>query len=111
MPTYRYAELPAFRISDGRERRLVHTDHLMIVVLDVTDGRAAAPDPYHSHPHEQVSYVAEGEVNFLMEGNITRLSPGDVYSVPPDIPHAIQPLSPRVRLIDCFTPIRQDFLK
>ena len=111
MPTYAYADLPAFRISERRERRLAHTDHLMIVVLDVTDGPASEPDPYHSHPHEQVSYVAEGEVNFLMEGRTTRLKPGDVYTVPPDVPHAIQPISPHVRLIDCFTPIRQDFLK
>jgi hypothetical protein len=31
--------------------------------------------------------------------------------VPSDKPHSIQLLTKHVRLVDCFTPIRQDFLE
>jgi len=41
----------------------------------------------------------------------TRLSAGDLFTVPANVPHAVQTLSPHVRLIDAFSPIRQDFLK
>jgi len=51
-----------------------------------------------------------GEVLFFLDGVPTRLGPGDIYTVPPDVPHAIQLLTPSVRLVDTFHPLREDFL-
>lgn len=107
----KYHDMPATKIREGAERRLGHTDNLMIVVVDFYDGPKAQPDPPHSHPHEQVSYVAEGEILFVMDGEQTRLRPGDVFLVPSGQPHSIQQLTEHVRLVDCFTPIREDFLE
>jgi quercetin dioxygenase-like cupin family protein len=98
-------------IRAGRSRYLAHTDHLMAVVVDFDDGPAAAPDPPHSHPHEQVSYVAAGELILVMEEEKTRLSAGDLFTVPANVPHAVQTLTPHVRLVDAFNPIREDFLQ
>jgi quercetin dioxygenase-like cupin family protein len=111
MTALKYSEMPTEKISEGAERRLGYTDNLMIVVIDFHDGPKDAPDPLHSHPHEQVSYVAEGEIIFVLNGEKTRLEPGDVFLVPSGEPHSIQLLTEHVRLIDCFTPIREDFLK
>jgi quercetin dioxygenase-like cupin family protein len=55
--------------------------------------------------------VAEGEILFVMEDQQTRLRPGDVFLIPSGKPHSIQQLTEHVRLVDCFTPIREDFLK
>jgi quercetin dioxygenase-like cupin family protein len=98
-------------IGDGRTRYLTHTDNLMMVVIDCTDGPKEQPDPPHSHPHEQITYVAEGELYFFIDGTPYRLSAGDMIAVPPNLPHTIQPLSPKVRLVDTFNPIRQEFLR
>jgi quercetin dioxygenase-like cupin family protein len=98
-------------IAPGRARYLAHTDHLMAVVIDFEDGPSAQPDPPHHHPHEQVTYVAEGELLFFIDGEPHKLSAGDLITVPGDVPHTIQLLSARVRLVDTFTPIRADFLK
>ena len=111
MTVLKYHEVPAVKIREGVERRLGRTDNLMIVVVDFYDGPKSQPDPPHSHPHEQVSYVAEGEVLFVIDGEQTRLGPGDVFLVPPGKPHSTQQLTRHVRLVDCFTPIREDFLK
>lgn len=111
MTTIKYSESPSTRFRPDGERRLGYTGHLMMVIVDFTGGPQPQPDPPHSHPHEQASYVAEGEINFVIEGKITRLAPGDMFLVPPGIPHSIQLLTPHARLIDCFTPIREDFLK
>ena len=110
MAAFQYEQLPAAPIRQGAERRLAHTDNLMIVIVDFHDGPQSQPDPLHSHPHEQVSYVAAGEIIFVMEGQQTRLGAGDVFVVPSGKPHTIQLLSQHARLIDCFTPIRGDFL-
>jgi quercetin dioxygenase-like cupin family protein len=98
-------------IAPGRTRYLAHTDHLMVVAMDFEDGPSAQPDPPHHHPHEQVTYVAKGELYFFIDGEPHRLSAGDLITVPGDVPHSIQLLSKHVRLIDTFTPIRTDFLK
>ncbi len=98
-------------IAPGRTRYLAHTNNLMVVVIDFEDGPSAQPDPPHRHPHEQVTYVAEGELYFFIDGEPHRLSAGDLVTVPGDVPHSIQLLSARVRLVDTFTPIRADFLK
>ena len=40
-----------------------------------------------------------------------QLGPGDLFTVPPNVPHTVRLLTERVRLVDCFTPLREDFLK
>jgi quercetin dioxygenase-like cupin family protein len=98
-------------IGKGRQRYLAHTDKLMMVVIDFYDGPTAEPDPPHSHPHEQVSYVASGEILFFLDGRPEHLRPGDMYTAPPNVPHSVQLLTDHVRLVDSFTPVREDFLK
>jgi quercetin dioxygenase-like cupin family protein len=98
-------------ISQGVSRYLAHLPNLMMVVVDFENGPASQPDPPHSHPHEQISYVVSGEINVVIENEITRLKPGDLFTVPPNLPHSIQLLTPKARLIDAFTPIREEFLK
>ena len=92
-------------------RRIVHTSRLMMVVIDFSGGPWAAPDPLHSHPHEQITYLAEGEILYLAEGEEPRrMQAGETFAVPGGRPHAIQLLSPTARLVDSFTPLREDFL-
>jgi quercetin dioxygenase-like cupin family protein len=110
MKVSKIKEVKPVSITPTRKRRILHTDHLMMVAFDFADGPAANPDPPHSHPHEQVTYIAQGEVLFFIGEESARRVPGDMGAVPPDLPHRIQLLTPTARLIDTFTPIRQDFL-
>lgn len=102
---------PRQKISPARERYLAHTDHLMMTVLDFNDGPAEQPDPPHSHPHEQITYVADGRVRFFLDSDPYDLSAGDMIAIPADVPHSIQLLTPYARLVDTFSPVREDFLK
>jgi quercetin dioxygenase-like cupin family protein len=110
MTALKYSDITPEKIGEGAERRVAHTDNLMIVVVDFSDGPKSQPQPTHTHPHEQACYVAEGEVLFITDGEQARLGPGDVFLVPSGRPHTIQRLTEHVRLVDCFTPIREDFL-
>jgi quercetin dioxygenase-like cupin family protein len=109
MGTLKEIEANKEPIAKKRERYLTHTEKLMMVVIDFDDGPTSEPDPPHSHPHEQVSYVAEGEILFFLDKEATRLSKGDMFTVPPNIPHTVQLLTKHVRLVDTFTPLRKDF--
>ena len=99
------------KISEVFERRIAHLDNLMTVVCDFTNGPADEPDKPHSHPHEQITYVAEGDLFLFLGEEKHLLSKGDIFTVPSGLPHCIQTISKHVRLIDSFSPIREDFLK
>ena len=98
-------------VAPGLRRKLIRTNKLMIVVVEFFEGPAEVPDPFHNHPHEQVSYIAEGELILFIEGiGEQKLVKGDLFAIPSGIPHTVQTLTQVVRIIDCFTPVREDFL-
>lgn len=111
MPVLKVKEAKSTVVKDGVVRRLVHTPRLMMVVIDFTNGPWTAPDPPHSHSHEQATYVESGEIIFFCDGEPDkRLSAGDMFWVPSNKRHTIQLLSASARLVDSFNPIREEFL-
>ncbi|HZI23646.1 MAG TPA: cupin domain-containing protein [Chryseolinea sp.] len=111
MPVLKTEDAVITAVKEGVERRLIHTDRLMTAVIDFLNGPWKEPDPPHSHVHEQITYVAEGEIIFFCEGEAEqRLQAGDMFSVPSGKEHTIQLLTKTAKLIDSFTPIRQEFL-
>lgn len=111
MPVLKTEDAVVTSVKDGVERRLIHTKRLMTAVIDFLNGPWQQPDPPHSHVHEQITYVAEGEIIFFCEGEPEqRLKGGDMFSVPSGKEHTIQLLTKTAKLIDSFTPIRDEFL-
>ncbi len=99
---------PAFMTPEGAERRVLSYGGGMMLVQFTFDAGITAP--VHCHPHEQIGYVVSGEIDLMMEGKeTTRLTAGCSYYVAPNVRHGIITRAPTV-LIDCFTPIREDFL-
>ena len=98
----------AFVLPDGTQRRVLsYGGNLMLVEFRFGAGIASA---LHSHPHEQVGYVLSGEIDFIEEGKpAERLVAGCSYYVSPNVKHNIVTYAPTV-LLDCFTPVRDDFL-
>ena len=113
MPTFKFADLPVAEPAPNMLRREAHTGNIMVTVVDFVNGPSPAAPPHH-HPHEQISYMAEGKVNFIIgegdEQTIDMLEPGDLVIIPPNAPHTVEPLTETARVVDCFYPIRADFL-
>ena len=102
------AREPAVTTPDGAQRRVLsYGDNLMLVEFTFEADKASWE---HSHPHEQVGYVVEGEIDFYMTGHEpVRLHKGGSYYVPADVRHYIVTHAPTV-LLDAFTPMRRDFV-
>lgn len=64
----------------------------------------------HSHPHEQITYVAKGSFSFTIGEEVKVISQGDGAYIPPDVIHGVEALEEGI-LVDVFTPMRKDFLK
>jgi mannose-6-phosphate isomerase-like protein (cupin superfamily) len=64
--------------------------------------------PAHSHPHEQVVNVLDGEFELVVEGTPHVLRTGDVFAIPGNAPHSGQALT-SCWILDVFCPIREDY--
>jgi quercetin dioxygenase-like cupin family protein len=75
---------------------------------------AAGSDvPWHSHPHEQLGVVLEGELHLIVGAEDAEpwvLHPGDVYAVPPHTGHRATSGPEGTRALDIFAPPREDYL-
>lgn len=105
-----YDKTEAIKVNENVSRKFAYLDNLMMVIVDFENGPMAEPDPFHSHAAEQTSYVAEGEVLVKIGDKEKRLKAGDIFIVPGGVPHTVQSLSSKLRLIDSFNPIREDFI-
>ncbi len=97
-----------FQIKEGLQRRLLaYGGSLMIAEFTFEAGVTA---DWHSHPHEQISYVVSGKVDYCVEGQEpVRLSAGGSFYVPSNKSHRVVAY-PRSVLIDVFTPMRDEFI-
>jgi quercetin dioxygenase-like cupin family protein len=112
MAVLKFDEVPYEKVKEGLERKIIHTNELMTVLIDFSNGPWEAPEPPHSHPHQQTSYVVEGEIIFYCEGEPDQhLKAGDMYAIPSGLKHTVKLLTKKVRLVDSFYPVREDFLK
>ena len=94
-------------LAPGNTRRvLIHTPELMQVEFGFDKGAVGA---LHSHPHIQVSYVVEGAFEVTIDGVTETVGAGGSFIVPSGLVHGVVALE-KGRLIDVFTPMRQDFL-
>ena len=113
MTTFKYEDTHVFQPAPNMMRRQAYTDHLMMTVVDFVDGPGVTV-PLHQHPHEQISYVAEGRVHFIIgagdDRTVDLVEAGDMVVVPPEAPHTVEVLTESARLVDCFYPIREDLL-
>jgi quercetin dioxygenase-like cupin family protein len=91
----------------GSTRRvMLSTPELMLVEFTFEEGGVGA---LHSHPHVQTSYIAEGTFDVTIDGRTETISAGGGYIVPSNLLHGVKALTAG-RLIDSFTPRRDDFL-
>lgn len=102
--------LEIVQVNPNVTRKMTHLDNLMVTIVEFTNGPMDKPDPFHSHIHEQMTYIAEGECMVLIGDTKQKLKAGDIFAVPSNVPHSVQSLNKKLKLIDTFSPIRADFL-
>jgi quercetin dioxygenase-like cupin family protein len=102
------AELRRETLTPGKVSRVIRAygAHLMMVEVSFAAGGVGAE---HAHTHEQATYCLAGEFRFQVQGESRVLRPGDSVFIPAGQPHGTVCISAG-RLLDCFSPAREDFL-
>lgn len=106
-------DVEAIELAPGVKAKLISGDKGMMSFVYIEPGAVV---PLHSHPHEQMGTVLEGEMRFYlgsMNPEDSRLmKAGDVYVAPGGVPHSAttahhdQP----VLVLDFFSPPREDYI-
>jgi quercetin dioxygenase-like cupin family protein len=63
----------------------------------------------HSHPNEQVTFIAKGALKFKIDGRDIVVNSGEVLTIPPNMPHSAEALEDTVDF-DIFNPPRADWI-
>ena len=97
--------IPPREIVPGYRAKFIHSDGMTLAYWEVEAGAAL---PEHSHPHEQIATVLEGEFELTVAGESRVLVPGQVAVIPGNVPHSGRAIT-ACRLLDAFQPAREDY--
>ena len=99
------AEREGKELRDGIVARTFWGEEMLMAVVDLA---ANSTLPMHSHPHEQVGIILEGEVTFVIGGETRLLKAGDIYIIPGNVAHEVRVGNQPAKVLDVFHPIRED---
>jgi quercetin dioxygenase-like cupin family protein len=101
----RLTGLAPIELVPGVSMRPLFGEGAMLNLLAFEPGAEVA---VHSHPHEQLGHVLEGELELTIAGEAHVLSPGDAYQIPGGTEHAARS-EKGCLVMDVFHPVREDY--
>ncbi|MEW6750420.1 MAG: cupin domain-containing protein [Candidatus Latescibacterota bacterium] len=108
MPFIQPDTLPEMELFEGIRGGIAAGERLMLSFLELAAG---AEVPEHSHPHEQAGLVLAGRLRFRIGQEERTVGPGDAFIIPPNVAHWGVVEEGPVRVLDLFSPPREDYLE
>jgi quercetin dioxygenase-like cupin family protein len=102
----RLAEADRYELAPGVSMQPLFGDGAMLNLLEFQPHSRV---PAHSHPHEQLGLVVEGELVLAIDGVEHGLGAGDAYQIPGGVEHAAWTAESACRVLDVFRPVREDY--
>ena len=90
----------------GCQMRTPFGQHLMLSYLEM---EAGAEVPLHSHPHEQGGMLLKGTMDLTIGDETRRVEAGAMFIIPPNVPHRAVAVNGPATILDCFSPVREDY--
>jgi quercetin dioxygenase-like cupin family protein len=81
-------------------------EKMLVALLDLP---AHSIVPLHSHPHEQVGMLLEGDLTYTVGDETRALKVGDVWIIPGGVEHTAIAGDHPVRVLDIFSPVREEY--
>ena len=98
-------DIKPMEMLDGFTAQFVHTKEMTISYWDVKKGSEL---PEHSHYHEQISQVIEGEFRFTIDKETKVMTPGQIAVIPSNAVHSGLAVTD-CKIMDIFVPVREDY--
>lgn len=85
---------------------LAYNDKLFLAEHEMVKGWVGT---VHSHPHDQIVYVVQGHLRVTCQGKTFDVRTGDTFVVRGGVEHGASAMEDS-RVIDVFTPCREDYI-
>jgi quercetin dioxygenase-like cupin family protein len=100
------AETSQHEIFPGVHIFTMAGERMMISLVEFAPRAVVQP---HSHPHEQMGMLLEGELTFTIDGETRTLLPGEMWRIPGGVVHSAVAGDKPVKALDVFHPVREDY--
>ncbi len=98
-------DLPKKKILEGFEGQFVHTENTTLAYWEVKKGAVL---PMHSHFHEQITQIIEGQFELTIGEQTQVCKIGELAVIPPNKMHGGRALTD-CKIFDIFSPVREDY--
>lgn len=97
--------IPAKILVPGITGYYAHGENLSFGYVELKAGSGV---PLHQHPHEQITYIIEGQLDMIIGEMACTLLPGMFHVISSNTPHSAVAKTD-CKLIDAFSPVREDY--
>ena len=92
-------------LTEGINGQYVHGEKSTFGYVTIDKGSAL---PAHQHPHEQITMMIEGNMEMTIGDDTYNLIPGTIQVIPSNVMHSAIAHTD-CKLIDIFTPVREEY--
>ncbi|MEO6611771.1 MAG: cupin domain-containing protein [Chitinophagaceae bacterium] len=98
--------IPPKELAPGITGYYTHGSSMSFGYVELAPGSSV---PMHQHVHEQITYIIEGELDMVIGGEECPLKAGMYHVIPSNTPHSAIART-ACKVIDAFSPLREDYL-
>ncbi len=93
-------------LAPGLTGYYAHGKHMTFGLIEI---KAGSDLSQHQHPHEQITYILEGQLDMTIDGKLCTLTAGMYYVIPSNVSHGAVAVTD-CKIIDVFNPVREDYV-
>ena len=98
-------DIPPKELAPGLNGYYAHGSNMTLGLVEI---KAGSNLPMHQHPHEQITYILEGQLDMTIDGKECKLTAGMYYVIPSNVIHGAVAVTD-CKVIDVFNPVREDY--
>jgi quercetin dioxygenase-like cupin family protein len=103
----RYRNTPVMELASGAKNYIVSAERITVSFVTLEPNIRITP---HRHEPEQMVIVNDGACDFIVDGKLYHLEEGDVLIIPSNVEHGNYSSDRGLRMIEVFSPPRQDMV-
>lgn len=92
-------------LFDGATAVFLHSENMTLAEWHFDPD---TPLPLHSHPHEQMTKIIDGQFELTINDKKHLLKAGSVAVIPPNAIHSGKAIT-ACHIVDVFNPVREDY--
>jgi len=102
------SQVKRLQLAPGVNLRPMWGERIMMVLVEIGPN---ATVPTHSHTHEQMGLVLQGEFDMVIGNERKRLRQGDAYLIPSGVEHTVHTQEGWALALDIFSPPREEYIQ